>query len=1356
MSIATLWDQQTTKPYKAIYFFDTPYTVKSHGPVAEWYTFATTSANPVFDSSDIRWVSNVPFIKWYSGASYPLELSPNFNNSNQFGVVYTGKFQAQSASATFFLAGYGKSKIELQGQSASATILLGDTESEIASYHVSGLTPDDYYTLTIHYWSLGKDTTAKNSFVVTWIDSTLPKAMPLSAGYYFSPNDVALGVSSYKLEDIGDAEVLIDKNQTNKLSFTIPLGTLSERGYRYVSSGDYFQHNVSSNVQIKRHRMVELHTGYVNSIGAIATTKRFVGQIRDWTINRSTNEQKVIIECYDWTIFLSDAINLGYPNVSDYLAFGYTSTDTNGVSLQRPRAYDGWLMEDVVDSLLVNAYIDPKTLLQKKTHTTVDGVSVTGGYLFFDRNQATKIYLDRNINYGNPLTIYNEDADDRYVWQFSIGESLNDNLSKVMNNYGFNYGFNDNGNFYVDSVENPFQIKSIDEMTFYGSWTETTNTRGLFAVYKQTSVANASVLATFIGTSAELVVGVGSTFGTLHVAVSNPTLGVVATGTFWLKANSDHFYYDGVDDSLGYNPSKIQIGSNWSYGSYEVKVVQKNGNINVNGLVVYDSDFLTPAHSFYTGATLSKRGVIVNNYDVSFLKDSVRNDVLVVGRLLGIQSSLSVAEDNRDQLPINPNNPVAEHIVSRAIDRSSIGSISASNYVGRPLQMIIVEPSIAEADRANWLASETVKRYNNNLRNATPRITVPGNPLVKLNDLIRAYDIKLAVLSTTYWVSGIRESFFGNGKYSTQLTLEGQKPWQSYYRYPFPSLGRFNSQVFQNVKTYNTGLPYKSNTDPVTFYTIDGATPTWYFHYHNKDNNPSLSAQDVKDLFPNDGYIQLIRPPITNNIGIPITATIQEIVKYDGKPTVEKSTLVNNGWRYTLGFKVARRGIYSTATQANTTHWEGQPANLSISPFISEETGQVPGVQFDLIMPGFIRVSVNDKANNLLDVLTANVVPEDNSGWVFVKPGRYYYSWGMFDRVGDHNVANTKKYRNKGIEYKIGAGYYVENDLKSSNVRTDSQFNFLLQFRDNRRELILDQQSSTAGPIAISKYYENDSSLSPDIDGSVIIRGSFQHPSTYIHDLSNAYGSSGVLTSKACPYYTGSENNGSGARFYLWNVSPSPSSEHKRIVDVQINRYIYLFGSAIVHGDYTPDEMGTTGLVYSGKEEIFNDTLVFSGDVKTVFIQPPRSLPFVTEKAWQFLSFYPKQAAAISHIHIFDVLTTDMSGRKSNCQFATCWIPVPFASGGISQFGGPDPAVSYYYDVIRFSDFDLGAKNIDLSGYENPYPSRDITGPFVQGPIKVQTEYTINNNGGIISTVTAPGLYAVIQNMAACVMYGKK
>lgn len=1346
MSIATLWNQPVTKPYRAIYFFDTPYTVKSHGPSANWYVFPTISNNPSFNSANLKWVSNVPFIKWYSGASYPLELSPYVYDSKQFGVQYAGKFQAQSASATFFLSGYGKGRIEFQGHSASSTIYLSDSGYQIEGYHVSGLTPGDYYDLEITYWSLGKSTTNKNAFVVTWIDSTLPKAMPLSAGYYLSNTDVASGVDSYELKDVGQIEVSVDKNQTNKLSFTIPLGTVSEKGYRYISDSDYFQHNTESSVKLKRYRMVELHTGYVNSIGAISTIKRFVGQVRDWRISRGIDRQEVTVDCYDWSIFLSDSINLGYPNVSDYLAFGYTNTNINGVSSQKPRAFDGWAAEDVIDDILVNSYIDPKILLQRKTHTSVDGDVITGGYLVFDRNQDTKIYLDRNLKYGNPLTIYNDEADDKYIWQFSIGDSLNDNISKIMDNYGFSHGFNDSGNFYVDSIENPFQIKSVDDMAFYGSWEETIETRSLYAVYKYTNSANASVLATFVGTSAELVVGNGA-FGTIHVSVVNPTLGQVASGTFNLRSSSNHFYYDGIDDSLGYNPTKIQIGSNWSYGSYGVKTKRIAGTVNINGLVVYDTDFFTPSHSFYTGATLSQRGAIINGYDVSFLKDSVRNDILVVGRLLGIQSSLSVSDDNREQLPINPNNPVSEHVISRAIDRASVGSVSASNYVGRPLQMIIVEPSIANEDRANWLATETVKRYNDNTRNATPQLTIPGNPLVKLNDLIRAYDVGFSVLSTTYWVSGVREVFSDSGEYTTQLTLEGQKPWQSYYRYPFPSLKRFNNEVFQNVRLYNTGLPYNSPSDPVTFYGVSGATPTWYIHYHNKDSIPDWTEQEIKDLFPNDGYFKLMRNSVRNSLGVIITPTVQEIVKYDGKPTVTKGDSEDIGWTYTLGFKISRRGIYTTATQTITA-FEGTPVNLSVSPFVSDESGQLPGVQFDLIMPGFIRVSVGDKLGNLIDVLTGNVVPEENSGWVFVKPGRYYYTWGMLDRVGTHNLANTKNYLHKGTEYKIGSGYYVENDKPN---RENSEHYFVLQFNDSRRELFLDQQTHTSQPVSIAKYYENDSSLVPDIDGSVIVRGSFTNPVSGGDDLSGArdlgYISSDHSLSQQCAYYTGSENNGAGARFYLWNTSPVPASLHQRVVDVQINRYMYVVSSFIMHGNYTPEEMGLTGIASTGKEEIFKDTLVFDGEVKTVFVQPPRSFPFVTEKLanasypGSYVNFH---ALAVSHVHIFEVVATDVSGRKSHNEFAVCWIPQRYTTGDISSFGGPDPVVTYRYAMVPLSGsggFDLGAIHMDLDGYENPYPPFNVTGSFTQGPI-------------VRKFLSGLSLYP--EYMAACVLYGKK
>ncbi len=860
-------------PYFDLYTTDTPYTVKSHGFNTDWYVFDNFSETPEFTSDNLTFSGNLPFLKYYSGKSWPLFVSPEFKSKQQFGMISKGYYHAQSTFSS--LQFYGRGYITVNYIKGATTYnlvasqQLGIAKTQRINAIMTGLNPDSFYYLEIKHWSEPRKNNTDHLLVVSHKDNTLLNRVPLSAGYVVSETDFANHsgfVTPTKIGNIESVSVNNVRNSLSKLTFTIPVvATGAAAGYKYVREKAYFQDVADPNKKIQKFRMVEFYSGF--KVGStISTITKFVGQIRDWSIVRNTSGKDIaIIECHDWSAFLLDEFNAGIPNVTDYLSHGYVDAIEGAIEgHSKPRAYDGWNFVEAVENILVNGYIDPKIIYKKKKRLNVDDNIEQASYHVHDYNLSNKIRLDRPLNYGNPLAV-NRNTDDKYNWQFSVGEKLLDNVQALMDAYGFRYGFNNEGNFYTKSIKNPIKLKSIDEMTVSSGFSENINVDSLFGVSIQTSDLNETVNATFIGAASRLIVDVGTGYGTLNVSLSNPTLGQVVNASVNLAHSKNWSFLNGTDDSVGNNPAVINVGSDLKYGFYSLNITTtSNSLVSVNAVLVYDHDYDTPDFKFYSGSTLSQQPVILSNLLSDSKASNIRNDVIVVGRLKGVKSQLSIDPDSteeRDRI-VNPNNPVAEHVISRAIDRISLGSVSNSNYVGRPLQMLIIEPKISTQERANWLARETAKRFNQFDKSLNPVFDININPLIEVEDYTKVWDIKLNTISTSqhnFWVRGITEIHDRSG-HKTQVELESLEPWESFFRYPSPSLKRMGFTVFANVKTYNTGMHSFKNNEYCRLKNIitDGTNVSTRQVEYRRDSfpNEAIDCGKADTIFADQGYMK--------------------------------------------------------------------------------------------------------------------------------------------------------------------------------------------------------------------------------------------------------------------------------------------------------------------------------------------------------------------------------------------------------------------------------------------------------------------------------------------------------------------
>lgn len=1315
------------KTYYSIQTFDTPYTVKSRGCTAWYYAWPTYALEPSFTTPYRKFTGNAPFVKFFSGKSYPSEIAPEVLTSNQFGIIYSGYYIPESASATFFLKGQGKARITVAGGFDSGTVQLGVDRPSVATLRVTGMTAGVGRLTTIRYMSADKTSQKDNVFVVTWKDSTLTDEVPLAAGNFKNATDYTSGITSKTLRYTGEVQLSRQRNQTTQFSFSVPVvPSGSSRGYVYDEGGDYLYDAADSTRTIKKFRMVEFYAGYQYPSGTIATITKFSGQVRGWTITRKQDGSDVaLVKCHDWSSFLQDTINEGFPNVADYLVADYLDpVSQEGVAGDtKPRTYDGWKFEKAMESLMYNAYIDPKTLHAKKTYVNTAGTLEQGYYEVHDRNLLENpIYLDRPFRYGNPLAVTKDGADDAYIWQFSIGDLISDNIQKLMENYGFKYGFNQVGNFYTKSMKNPVSLKSIDDMTMTSNWSERLNPRMLYGVSNETSTNGDTAVATFTGRNCRLIVNVGNGWGTLHIRMSNTDLGIVATTDISLSNSTNRHYFDGSDDSLGYNPCEINIGEGLAYGLYSLNLECKSSaTVSVNAVLINDEQYFSEVETFYSGDTAVYNGVLTDNLIVESDVDNVRNDVVVVGRLLGVKSNLSLAEG--EDARVNPNNPVSDHVIGRAVDRVSLASLSNSNFTGRKLQTIIVDPAIATEERAFWLATETAKRYNRFSKSVTPVFSMITNPLLELEDRIAVKDIKNGILGTyqDFWITGIDEFYGNNGENTAKLQVESFEPWESFFKYPTPSLGRFGNTVFLNPIMYNTGLPLNQNGD---FCYLNGWEPnstspgTLNIMFSTQDTNST--TESITNRVSPFGYLKLHN----------------EVIRYQQRTVIDVTAGATGRKFFFISLGDLKRGMYNTATLADVSTYLNQKVEMQFSPYLTEEYSIAPSVGFDLIAPGYVKISVSSKTGDLVDTPTGG--DNDNEGWAYLEPGSYIYSWGCLDRYGAYNESHSGYFQRSGSKvydtpmtgvsnlgdwipwfgqtsnnaegsYKVGADRYVVNQSRTRY----GQFSFDVRYRDPSGLITKDIKTISGLRDVHTVRRITGNSISPvsDTDGifeefKIAIPESEIDYDTiatiwYSQTLGTLESNVRQLTAQAYyrRYYTGQENNGLGAKINIKN-----KHNQSRIVDVEVKRYVFVFLRiyreryryfAQTGASWKPETL--IGLVDSGVETIipFGDSAWEVDDVKGLDLYIPSvSEGFITRKALARINqaihednngllndYYQKdriKSIAISHLHCFDITTVDFAGFKDYFKRSMWYV---------------DPAFNN-----TKADFDSG--NAKLSGFD--------------------------------------------------------
>ncbi len=504
-----------------------------------------------------------------------------------------------------------------------------------------------------------------------------------------------------------------------------------------------------------------------------------------------------------------------------------------------------------------------------------------------------------------------------------------------------------------------------------------------------------------------------------------------------------------------------------------------------------------------------------------------------------------------------------------------------------------------------------------------------------------------------------------------------------------------------------------------------------------------------------------------------------------------------------MDFGGLTRGMYNTSTVALATLTTKEKLiDLSVSPFAQEDFGVVPAIEFDLLYPGYIQVTVKSNQGVLLDSLTGNEVPEFENNWEFFEPGKYFFSWGMFDRIGKHNEVNswvgifeggsldvpganydllappgqTSALTRTGAfwdEYSIGQGFYAHNLFK----KVYSSYNFNVRYRDlTRVNFPTEDVVKNIRPIYLSLHKQGDGVVLTDRPFesiSLLPQSSFHDPTA--GQLSTLWWNNTQkidLKERSFSFrtygkfYTGQENNGLGLKVNLKEgIRFAPSGDKSRVCKLEVTRYIFTFAQTYLsrwevtnintgQGRYTSPKSDTF-LIDSLEDNIIsNDAFnyVIDGeDGLDLFIKPP-PVGFYTPGIVNHLNnvlgegirfgeqtFIDKiYSLSVCHLHLFRFRATDMSGVRSDFKLSLLWLPAEVHNTK-SDFDNDVAKTSPYGgDPYEAALFHSRGYAGEILYYDLPFHERDEFLPHAKN-IKENTKLQVNSQS--LMGVTVFGKY---------------
>jgi hypothetical protein len=549
----------------------------------------------------------------------------------------------------------------------------------------------------------------------------------------------------------------------------------------------------------------------------------------------------------------------------------------------------------------------------------------------------------------------------------------------------------------------------------------------------------------------DLVVGIGTDResglpgGRLQVEVTEhggvTSVVLIDTDT----AGAEAFYYDDVVRADGTNACAFIIAQG-PVGTRSVRITplgREDGGdclYRINGIAVYERD--PEATAFYRGGEDGAEPFVLSTTVQTFALESrsahheILNKVIVVG---GRRASVtdSAKFDNSFE------GGGQEFHVSVAADPGSIYDPASPNYTGGKRMAVIFDDKVADTAFAEWLARTVLYRQ----RAPRPAVDIEHTaiPQLELRDPLLCVEERNRSVEQTVWTQSFRERWSLTDGATVQITASGHAELPSFQpredididRY-FPYNGEGQPAVSLSIAYDNIYGERVSNVDLAdpAMPGEDGIAPlvqTVAAPVNGLQELPHAAMPDTLLLLQESGTTRRV---LTNH---PYRRFFSVDGYDEGRPTLRFDFQEGNGDSFAYG--EAYYGFPQAGWKvACSAFAERTGRNPFYDPYTSE-LGKLINVSFDLLVSGFVRVSVWSVAGGRgyevpVAFLTEPEQPglEPEAHWAYMRAGRKSLLWDLVDNISLWNRLQSSDYAQElegafgDRPMGVGAGYYAWND----------------------------------------------------------------------------------------------------------------------------------------------------------------------------------------------------------------------------------------------------------------------------------------------------------------------------------------
>ena len=477
--------------------------------------------------------------------------------------------------------------------------------------------------------------------------------------------------------------------------------------------------------ELKHGRYINLKVGY--SADNLTQGRYLIDEVK---VQRTHNQNTLIVKCVDATKMLTDTVDLGYPDPNMYLlTYDPARRDAKGPDLvYMPDTFDGWTVAEAARALLAKCRIP-------STQTWGTYSPDRSGYTIEDIADTIRLQKSRGYYVAFPIKQRQEAFLENKGGEEWVGVPLWNRLQKLVSKFGLDFHFNYEGSAVLAGASNPIRIHHRhDSLTTIANGLSTdptyvANPRAFGGGYidltsSQTLLINNTDHG-FVGI--ELYFERNNGAGTITVAVDG--VNVPAYTAYPLDRDAGDYWFTDNADVDGSHECILKIATGLDFSMHDVSIDVGSANVRFSGYGIYvRRERSNTEHEFPIG-TLTR---INADYDI----DTLVNDVVVTG-------------DNREV-----ENNLMVH--GRSVDLASQDTPSAANYIGTAKQAWLHLEDVPNHDHAQFIADAIIHRHRQ-IR-GTLKFETYAHPHLEVGDGIKAFEHQTSP-SGVYWLTSNSTTF---------------------------------------------------------------------------------------------------------------------------------------------------------------------------------------------------------------------------------------------------------------------------------------------------------------------------------------------------------------------------------------------------------------------------------------------------------------------------------------------------------------------------------------------------------------------------------------------------------------------